>query len=273
MELVYLTNGQSCYLKEKIGERFIVNKVFEYNQIYGENSEIVEFIDDNDIVVDVILKSPPIPKFSSEVSDLIKKKDELKKDIRLLISEKLKLNNEVVNLTTKITTKQFILNKTELINAKTLAFFPKNSIMPKVFDSQNKNFSGLKLLMETRINSNEENCWGYNIYFNESSSGEFLCPKYGVLINPTVDEIDETIKKRLSEFKFNDYQIASIDNKYLTPDQIEIKNTYLSNEKLKERTKLNKQLIELQEKIKENQKLEKQLIEDQEQINKFDCEK
>ena len=37
--------------------------------------------------------------------------------------------------------------------------------MPKVFDSQNKNFSGLKLLMETRINSNEENCWGYNISF------------------------------------------------------------------------------------------------------------
>jgi hypothetical protein len=109
MELIYLTNGQACYLKEKIGEKFIVNKVFEHEQYYGDNSEMVEFIDENDIVVDIIFKSPPVPKFSNEVAELIKKKDELQNDILLLTSEKSKLSNEVAKLTTtKITNNKFI---------------------------------------------------------------------------------------------------------------------------------------------------------------------
>lgn len=252
MELVYLTNGQACYLKEKIGEKFIVNKVFEHEQYYGDDSEMVEFIDENDIVVDVIFKAPPAPKFSNEVAELIKKKDELQNDVRLLTSEKLKLSNEVAKLnTTKITKNKFILNKTELINAKTIALFSKDGVMPKVMDSENKNFRGLKVSMETTISSNEERYWGYKLYFDEGySSGDFLCPKYGILINPTENEIEETIKKRLLEFKFDDYKIARIDDKYLTQSQIEIKNTYLANEKLKEKEKLDKQLVEIQEKLK-----------------------
>lgn len=251
MELVYLTNGQACYLKEKIGEKFIVNKVFEHEQYYGEDSEMVEFIDENDIVVDVIFKTPPVPKFSSEVAELIKKKDELQNDVRLLTSEKSNLSNEVAKLTTtKITKNKFIINKTELINAKTLALFAKDNIMPKVFDSKDKRFAGLKVSMETTVGSNEERYWGYKLYFDEGySSGDFLCPKYGILINPTENEIEETIKKRLFEFKFGDYQISRIDEKYLTSSQIEIKNTYLANERLKEKEKLNKQLVEIQEKL------------------------
>lgn len=252
MELVYLTNGQACYLKEKIGEKFIVNKVFEHEQYYGEDSEMVEFIDENDIVVDVIFKAPPVPKFSNEITELIKKKDELQNDVLLLTSEKSKLSNEVAKLTTtKITKDKFILNKTELINAKTIALFSKDSVMPKVMDNENKSFRGLKVSMETTISSGEERYWGYKIYFDEGySSGDFLCPKYGILINPTENEIEETIKKRLLEFKFDDYKIARIDDKYLTSAQIEIKNTYLANEKLKEKEKLDKQLVEIQEKLK-----------------------
>ncbi len=251
MELVYLTNGQACYLKEKIGEKFIVNKVFEHEQFYGDDSEMVEFIDENDIVVDVIFKAPPIPKFSNEVAELIKKKNELQNDIQFLTSEKSKLSNEVSKLnTTKITKNKFILNKTELINAKTLALFAKDSIMPKVYDSKDKRFAGLKVLMETTVGSDEERYWGYKLYFDEGySSGDFLCPKYGILINPTENEIEETIKKRLLEFKFNDYKIARTDDKYLTSSQIEVKNAYLANERLKEKEKLNKQLVEIQEKI------------------------
>lgn len=164
MELVYLTNGQACYLKEKIGEKFIVNKVFEHEQFYGDDSEMVEFIDDNDIVVDVIFKAPPVPKFSSEITELIKKKDELQEDVRSLTSEKSKLSNEVTKLTkTKITKNKFILNKTELINAKTLALFPKDRIMPKVFDSKDKRFAGLKVSMETTVGTDEERyCGGIN---------------------------------------------------------------------------------------------------------------
>jgi hypothetical protein len=252
MELVYLSNGQACYLKEKLGEKFIVNKVFEHEQFFGEDSEMVEFIDENDIVVDVVFKTPPVPKFSSEVSELIKKKDELQQEVRLLNSERSKLSNEVAKLTTtKITKNKFILNKTELINAKTLALFSKDRIMPKVMESKDKSFAGLKVSMETRINSTDENYWGYKLYYDEGyTSGDFLCPKYGILINPTESEIDETIKKRLLEFKFPDRQVATIDDKYLTQSQIDTKNVYLSNLKAEEKEKLDKQLVEIQEKLK-----------------------
>lgn len=252
MELVYLTNGQACYLKEKIGEKYIINKIFEHEQFYGDNSEMIEFIDENDIVVDVIFKTPPISKISDEIAELIKKKNELQNDIQILTSKKSNLNNEVAKLnTTKITKNKFILNKTELINANTLALFAKDSIMPKVFDSKDKRFAGLKVSMETTVGSNEERYWGYKLYFDEGySSGDFLCPKYGILINPTENEIEETIKKRFLEFKFDDYKIARVDDKYLTPYQIEIKHTYLENERLKEKEKLDKQLIEIQEKLK-----------------------
>lgn len=252
MKLVYLTNGEACYLKEKIGKKYIVNKIFEYEAFYGDDSEMVEVIDKIDIVVDVIFNEPPTQKISNDVAELIKKKDKLQNDIRLLTAEKTKLNNEVEKLnTTKITKNCFILNKTDLINANTLALFAKDSIMPKVLDSKNKRFRGLKVSMVTTVGSNEEKYWGYNLYFDEGySSGDFLCPKYGILINPTENEIDETIKKRLLEFKFDDYKIARVDDKYLTSYQIEIKNTYLANERLKEKEKLDKQLVEIQEKLK-----------------------
>ena len=127
----------------------------------------------------------------------------------------------------------------------------KDSIMPKVFDSKDKKFAGLKVSMVTTVGSNEERYWGYKLYFDEGySSGDFLCPKYGILINPTENEIEETIKKRLLEFKFNDYEIARIDDKYLTPSQVEVKNAYLVNKRLKEKEKLDKQLIEIQEELK-----------------------
>lgn len=251
MELVYLSNGQACYLKEKIGEKYIVNKIFEHEQFFGEDSETMEFIDETDIVVDAIFRTPPIAKFSDEVIELIKKKDELQNDVQLLKSEKFKLSNEITKLnTTKITNDKFILNKTELINAKTLVLFAEDSIMPKTFDSKDENFRGLKVTIHTTVGSDKESSWGYKLYFDEGySSGDFLCPKYGILINPTENEIEETIKKRLSEFEFSDYKIARIDDKYLSPNQIEIKNIYLEKEKMKEKERLVNQLEEIQEKL------------------------
>lgn len=253
MELVYLSNGQACYLKEKIGDKFIVNKIFEYEKFFGEDSEMVEFIEDIDMVVDIILKTPPVLKFSYEVADLIKKKKTLQGDVNLLRSERSKLTNEVTKLTTtKISKNKFIINKTELINAKTLALFYKDRIMPDVMDCKDKSFSGLKVSMETRINSTDENYWGYKIYYDEGyTSGNFLCPKYGILINPTEEEIEETIKTRLAEFRFSDHQISYIDDKYLTQSQIDTKNIYLSDSRKKEKEKLDKQLVEIQEKIKQ----------------------
>jgi len=106
MKRVYLATGQPCYLKEKIDQRYIINKIFVHGQFYGDDSETVELIDENDFIVDAIFKTPPILKFSNEIADLIKQKGELQNDIKLLISEKLKLSNEIRELTTTKITKK-----------------------------------------------------------------------------------------------------------------------------------------------------------------------
>lgn len=252
MELIYLANGQACYLKEKLGEKYIVNKIYEQEHYYGEDSEMVEFVDETDIVVDAIFKTPPIPKFSEEVTQLIKTKKELQNSISSLTLEKSKLSREVEILTkTKISNNSFILNKTELINAKKLALFPKDRVMPKVLSNREKRFSGLKVSMEVKISSYEERYWGYALTYDGGYSyGDFLCPKYGILIDPTDEEIEETIKKRLIEIEFSESEIASVDDKYLTPSQIGVKNSYITNKKLKEKEKLQKQLIEIQDNLK-----------------------
>lgn len=253
MELVYLSNGQACYLKEKIGERFIVNKIFEYEQFYGEHSEMVETVDYTDVVVDSIFHTPPIEKFSSEILELKKTKHDLQKDIILLQKEKSQLTKDVSDITkTKISSDKFIINKTDLINAKTLALFPKDSVMPKIMDSTDVNFRGLKVLMETTVSSNEERYWGYKLYYDQGFPySEFLCQKYGILINPTEEEIEETIKKRLLEFEFEDYKLCSVDDKYLTEELLKRKNNYLSEKRLKEKDNLQKKLIDIQQQLNE----------------------
>ena len=83
-----------------------------------------------------------------------------------------------------------------------------------------------------------------------------LNPKESVFIenayreNEVVDkEIDAMIVKRLSEFKFSDHWMKSVDDKYLTADQLKQKNEYLESERVKEKEKLEKQILETQEKL------------------------
>ena len=73
--------------------------------------------------------------------------------------------------------------------------------------------------------------------------------KLRILINPTEEEIANTIRKRLSEIKFDDYAIAATDDKYLTEDLLKIKKNYLKEKNEKEVENLKRVLRQTQEKL------------------------
>lgn len=247
MRLVFLSNGQACYLKEKIGSKYIVNKVFEYeDEEYGWQA----IRDANDIVVDAVFSKPPIEKIDAEIKELQLKKKQTLSEISELESKKQTVKNEVDQLTkTQISNSKFVINRSDLINAKTLALFVKDRPLPKLMERSNKSFRGLKVKLEIEISTGLEKSWGYNLYYDYDGCSDYLCEKYGILINPTQEEIDAVIIKRLSEFKFSDYWMKSVDDKYLTTEQVKQKNEYLESEKVKEKEKLEKQILEMQEKL------------------------
>jgi hypothetical protein len=81
---------------------------------------------------------------------------------------------------------------------------------------------------------------------NADKSEELLVKLMGEL---SQEEIDTIIVKRLSEFKFSDYYMKSVDDRYLTNEQLNQKNQFLESERVKEKEKLKKQILEAQEKL------------------------
>lgn len=247
MELVFLPNGQACYLKEKIGNRFIVNKIFDFqDHDLGWN----EIVDSNDMIVDSIFTTPPVERISSEIKELQLLKEQTLSEISELETKKRLVKNEVEQITkTQITNSKFIINRTDLLNAKTLALFVRDKPMPIVMDSSNKSFRGLKVNLNIEISSGLERSWGYQLYYDYSSSGDYLCETYGILINPTQEEIDTIITKRLNEFEFSNHYLKSVDDKYLNPKLVKLKYELIETDRLQTIERLEKELQKTQEQL------------------------
>jgi hypothetical protein len=254
METVYLPNGQACYLKEKIGNKYVVNKIFEDQDEYGYP---VEIEDNSDILVDIVFNNKPIEKIASEIKELQEKREQEIILLKELENKSRALQHEIDKATkTQIANNKLIINRTELINAKTLALFEKDRINPFLLNSSDKSFYGLKLSLEITISNGEERGWGYKLYNDYNrGGGDFLCPKYGILINPTEEEIIETARRRAQELDFSDWVIKSTDDKYLTIAQIEKKKDFIDKDKIKEKETLERALKDMQEKLLKLQEL------------------
>lgn len=245
MELVYLSNGQACYLKETIGSRFIVNKVFEWDDEDGTQ----ESIDSDDIVVDAVFKNPPTEKLDNKIKELIKAKDCLVEEISNLYKERTTIESELNKLKRmQVDKEKFIIDRSELINAKTLVLFKQRNIMPTILTSE-KNIRGIKLSLNIELIKGEERRWGYELYYDDWSTGDYLCEKYGFLINPTQEQIDEVIIKRLAEIEFSDSALSYVDDKYLSPNLLIRKNNYLKAKQENDKERLEKEIRITQEKL------------------------
>lgn len=225
-QIYFLEDGQACYLKEKLGEKYLVNKVLS---VYRDEDDMEEIVSKDAIVVDVIYRHPPTGKIDEEVTRLNGVKKEALREIERLCVTKDKLAYEIETMKrTAISNEKFIINKTDILKAKELVFFEKDAVMPIRRLASDKDFRGMSVSFEIKLSETGERAWGYKMNYDSSGySGRFLCPKHGILIDPAEQEVEETIKKRVLEFEFSDYEIARADDKYLTSPLIAKKNEYL----------------------------------------------
>lgn len=256
MKTVYLKNGQQAYLKEQIGERFIINRINYYVDYYdGDNEREVE-IEGDDEIVNEIFENPPKAKIDSEITELESKKKSIEEAISKLNNDKSKLSLEVAQISrTKVDAEKFVINRSDILKAKSLALFPKDSVMPIIKKSEDKSMRGLRVTLDISIADGKERSWGYKLYYDYNDHySQYLCEKYGILIDPTQEEIDAVIVKRLSELKFSEHQIACVEDRYLSEKLLINKNAYLEDKKAKDKAskeaeikKLKQELLRLQE--------------------------
>ena len=243
--IYYLKSGEACQLKEKIGDRFIVNKLFSYEDHEGD---LCEVLSDTDTIVDEIYPSPLVSVIAEEISQLKIDKKAVEKELRDKETQLRLIKFDIAKETsTLVNNKNFIINKTEFLNAKRLVLFEQGRVMPIDSANRNNNMRGLKLSFEIKLSEKQENAWGYKIYDDALSSGNYLCPKYGYMINPTDEEVEERIWLRLKELEFNDWIISTVDDKYLNEAQKLIKKNY-------RKTSLEKELAEKSKAIEDYSK-------------------
>lgn len=253
MKKVYLKNGQEAFLKEQIGDRFIINTVSIYQG--AEGSPEIELVGDDELVNEVF-EHPPTEKISQEVLELKDEKRRIDFELTLLKEEKAILDKELKEMVqTQINSNKFILNRTDLLNAKELVLFPKDLVMPIIKRGQEESMRGLKLVLDIVLATGMQRAWGYRLYYdNNSSNSLYLCEKYGILIDPTPEEVDLVIMKRLTELKFTDQAISQVPDKFLTEKLLDIKNDFLKTRnkvateaKLAQIKRLEQELQKLQE--------------------------
>ena len=245
MDLVYLESGHACVLKEQIGDKFIVNRVIEYN--YSE--ECGEYVEPIDIIVDKIFDKAPTQKLDSEIKNLQIQKEELEEKIYLLTRDKQLLESELRQMTkTQISMNKFIVNKNEFLNAKQIVFFLEEIPLPKILGPISKDI--FKLEFTVFFNKEEEGARFYNIG-REDRWGEAVDRKYGFLFDPTQEQVNEIIVKRLNEKKFSPYYLQEVDNKYLNEELLKAKQDYILESRTKKKKDLEDSLKKIQLQLNE----------------------
>jgi len=248
MKTVYLKNGQQADLIEEISGKFLVDPYYE---IFAEDGNNWTEPSNQLKIVDMVFDVPPVAKIDAEVRELLLKKESLEKENNAIKYEIEQRKYDLAQIhKTEIAETKFVINRKELLNAKTIVLFPEGKIMPMTLKSSERSFTGLRLSIVIDVHTGAERSWGYNLYQESSScSGQYLDPKYGIMIDPTEDEVKERILLRLKENKFEPYQINYAPDEYLSAEQLEIRKVYAAKQRAEQKQSLEKQLMEIKSKL------------------------
>ena len=248
MKQVYLADGQCVRLHAEVGGQFLVSPIYIYESDGGD----IETESENIISVKQIFDKPPREVYDKQVKDLVDKAAALNVEVMDLVKKKNEEKNELEKISkTVIDIDKFMINKNDLLKAKNIVLFPEGRIMPLMMTSKDNHYRGIKISFSfSLIGVEGERAWGYQLNYDYSDGyGHNLCKKYGILIDPSSEEIESTIRKRLKEFEFSESEISSVHEMYLSPDQVNIKNNFLRKNAAVQRANLEKQLEAIKSQI------------------------
>jgi hypothetical protein len=250
METVYLKNGQQADLIREVDGKFLVAPYYTYNGYEGEEySEAGTSLE----MVTEVFKSAPVEKLQEDYKSLLeqlKKAQELAKDVEIEKNKAISQYQSLVKQTTDL--EKFIINRGELKKAKTFTVFPDKEFLPISYP--NPNYNGFKINVVINIQTGEEQAWAYKLYKDYNDSyGHYVDMKSGILCDLSEEEIDRITKERIASRPvdyFSRSRIDDVDDRFLTPELIDIKNKAIAESKQKSIVKLNKEISDAQEKLK-----------------------
>ncbi len=247
MRTIYLKNGTAAILHKELPDgEYLIEPIYQYDTQEGE----YESGNGQKEVVKEIFDRAPVELIDAEYKAACEMRNNVENDLQELTSQKFKLQREIEQTQkTIVNNEKFIINKTELRNAKRLALFPKDDVMPMLLE---KDMWELKISFEMKIRENGERAWGYQIYHDRGYGGSsFLDTEYGILIDPTDEQIDDHIRLRLAKNTFSDREIDRTHDKYLSDEQIEGKRQRKAQQVATEIARQEKVIAMAQDALKE----------------------
>lgn len=227
MQTVYLKDGTKANLIAKTDKGYVVDPINVYQDYESEE----EYEDSTGEVkmVDKVYEKPPIEVIEEEYKQILQKVEEQEKLLKEKTSELTRTRFELAQLMQQKTdTAEMIFNRSELANAKRLVVWIKGNIAPRIMDVN----SDTQLTISYTISKYkaEERCWAsvWNEYNdNWSTYSERFDEKYGIRADLTDEEILKITLDRQDCEHFDNRDIETVDEKWLTAKNIEKKKAYI----------------------------------------------
>lgn len=227
METVFLKDGRAAVLVAKTDNLFIVEILHSFTSYEGE--EIIKKSGKME-TVEEIFQAPPIEIFDEHLKLISRLADEKAVEVTALQLEALTLKGEIKGLKDQKTNLQkFIINRSELVNAKRIIMFNEREIAPVIMDGK----TGIKFSINHVISQYEGKMriWSYSIC-EEGYDGpsNYFDKNYGIYIDLTDEELLLLVRERAEKMKIDDWQLMETADKWLSLDLFRRKHSLIENE-------------------------------------------
>lgn len=220
MEIVFLRGGDKCALHQKLDNNEFLVERYEEFQCY-ESGDYAEELSGVRFVVKEIFSSAPTTSLENSVKNLLEQQTTLAEEVMKLKGEKAQLDYQLANIKkTVIDKEKFIIDRSEILNAKEIVVFTNEGIMPIRKSDQ---MYGFRLVLTYEVRTGEEVGWSYTLYHEDGrfDYGKHIDKQDGYLINPTEDEVDAIIFSRVERYKDKLHMLERVPEKYLS-DEIKV---------------------------------------------------
>ncbi len=220
---VYLANGEEVKLIQELADgSFAIETIEVYCDFDGNEDEQPG----SRMIVDRVLSEPPVQKFADRVQRLREDLYHIEEQIESRNSDLWKIKSEIESLSkTKTDLGNMIINRREILEAKTVHVFKQNNITPFLIDGEDS-----IIRISFRMDSGKVGI--YQIHIDEEGSMGYsnaIDMKYGIMLDVAEEDLQRMTRERVGASKDlqRDWDISHTDDKYLPEDLIEKKREIL----------------------------------------------
>lgn len=247
----YLRNGEAVELHESLENgQFIIERMFYYEDYEGNGEFEPNGIKE---VVKEVFKKPPIEKKHDDLIKIIEKTEAKNKELAEIETQIRSAKAELRESEKyKTDIEKHIINRSEILNAKSITVFNGYKAYTLTEDKENRN---LRLTYRLDVFDGKLSQWVYELdWEGREGFSKTINPKYGLLLNATEDKILEICKQIvIDKEEISDSDLRRVDllpDEYLTDGLKQRRIELLENERLEDIEKQEETIKIEQEKLR-----------------------